>query len=110
MFQTEWSCCFSLSVSLPHHHLERNRPQRFQFPLSLPFRLTSNEAVAGQLLAAERYHLGLDFLDTYRKKVAAVTPADVLAAAKKHLHPNRLVLVAVGPITEDGKPLDAPKK
>jgi zinc protease len=77
---------------------------------SLPFRLTSNDAVAAQLIAAERYKLGLDFLDTYRKKVAAVTPADVLAAAKKHLHPNRLVLVAVGPITEDGKPLGEPKK
>ncbi|OWK36067.1 M16 family metallopeptidase [Fimbriiglobus ruber] len=77
---------------------------------SLPFRLTSNEQVAAQLLAAERFRLGFDFLETYRKKVAAVTPADVFAATKKHLDPARLVIVAVGPIGADGAPLPEPKK
>ncbi len=75
---------------------------------SLAFRLTTNSQVASQLLAAERYGLGFDFLEKYREKVAAVTPADVHEAAKKHLDPNRLVIVAVGPIGKDGKPL--PKK
>ncbi len=75
---------------------------------SLAFRLTTNAQVAGQLLGAERYGLGFDFLEKYRKEVEAVTPAAVHAAAKKHLDPNRLVIVAVGPIGRDGKPL--PKK
>jgi zinc protease len=77
---------------------------------SLPFRLTTGQQVAGQLLAAERFGLGFDFLETYREKVSKVTPADVEAAAKKHIDPNRLVIVAVGPIDPDGKPLAGPKK
>jgi zinc protease len=74
---------------------------------SLPFKFTTMSAVAGQLLDAERYGLGFDFLETYRKEVAAVTPADVHAVAKKHLHPKALTIVAVGAIDKDGKPLPA---
>jgi zinc protease len=77
---------------------------------SLPFRLTTNEAIASQLLGSELYGLGLDYLTTYRKRVAAVTPAEVQAVARKHLDPERLVLVAVGPIGSDGKPLPETKK
>lgn len=72
---------------------------------SLPFRFTTLSAVAGELLAAERYGLGFDFLETYRKEVGAVTPADVQAVAKKYLNPKALTIVAVGPIDRDGKPL-----
>ncbi|HMC53476.1 MAG TPA: pitrilysin family protein, partial [Acidimicrobiales bacterium] len=36
---------------------------------SLPFRFTTRSAVAGELLAAERYGLGFDFLEKYRKEV-----------------------------------------
>ena len=57
---------------------------------SLPFRFTTLSAVAGQLLAAERYGLGFDFLEKYKKEVAAVTPADVQAVAKKYLDPKTL--------------------
>ena len=71
----------------------------------LPFKVATSSGVAGQLLAAERYGLGFDFLKDYREKVAAVTPAMVQAAAKKHLQPGKLVIVAVGPIGEDGQPL-----
>lgn len=77
---------------------------------SLPFRFTTMSAVAGQLLAAEQYDLGFDFLETYRKEVGAVTPEDVQAAAKKYLDPKALTIVAVGPIDKDGKPLEKPKK
>jgi len=72
---------------------------------SLPFRFTSMSAVAGELLAAERYHLGFDFLEKYRKEVEAVTPADVQAMAKKYLNPEAITIVAVGAIDKDGKPL-----
>jgi zinc protease len=78
---------------------------------SLPFRVESLDDRAGELLAAERYKLGYDFLDGYRAKVAAVTPAMVKAAAAKHLDPKRLVIVAVGPIDAEGKALaPAPEK
>jgi zinc protease len=76
---------------------------------SLPFRFTTLSAVAGQLLAADRYGLGFDFLEKYKKEVASVTPADVQAVAKKYIDPKSLVIVAVGPIDGAGKPL-APKK
>jgi zinc protease len=72
---------------------------------SLPFRLTTNESVAGQLLAIEQYRLGLNYLEDYRKAVAAVTPADVQAVAAKHLHPGRMVLVVAGAVDASGKPL-----
>jgi zinc protease len=52
--------------------------------------------------------LGFDYLEKYRKEVEAVTPADVQAMAKKYLDPKSLVIVAVGAIDKDGKPL--PKK
>jgi zinc protease len=74
---------------------------------SLPFRLSGSESVAAQLISAERFGLGLDALEEYRKKVASVTPADVQAVARKHLDPARLVLVAAGPVDAAGKPLAA---
>lgn len=74
---------------------------------SLAFKLTTNDAVAGQLLIAEKYKLGFDFLNDYRKKVAAVTVADVQAAAKKHLDPKKITIIAVGPVDANGKPLQA---
>ncbi len=72
---------------------------------SLPFRFTTTGAIAGQLLAAEKYGLGFDFLEKFKKEVEAVTPADVQAVAKKYLDPKTLTIVAVGSIDKDGKPL-----
>ena len=72
---------------------------------NLPFQFTTNEQIAAQLLVIERYQLGFDYLDKYRKAVAAVTPADVQAAARKYLEPARMALVAAGAIDAKGKPL-----
>jgi zinc protease len=72
---------------------------------SLAFRTLSCHQVADLLLTIDRYQLGLNYLDDYRKAVEAVTPADVQAAAKKYLAPDRLVIVAVGAIDAEGKPL-----
>jgi zinc protease len=77
---------------------------------SLPFTLTTNESIAGMLVAVERYGLGLDHLATYRAKVGAVTAADVQRVAKKHLDPKKLTISVVGPLGTDGKPLDGKKE
>jgi zinc protease len=77
---------------------------------NLPFRFSTLSGVAGQLLAAEQYGLGFDFLETYRKEVEAVTAADVQGVARRHLDPRALTIVAVGPIDQAGAPLAAPKK
>ncbi len=76
---------------------------------SLPFRFTTLSSVAGELLAVERYGLGFDFLEKYRKEVEAVTPADVQAMAKTYLDPKALTVIAVGAIDKDGK-AHAPNK
>jgi zinc protease len=72
---------------------------------SLPFRFTTLSSVASQLLAIEEYGLGFDYLEKFRAEVAAVTPEDVQAVARKHLHPKAIAVVAVGPIDAEGKPL-----
>lgn len=72
---------------------------------SLPFQFDTGGRIAGQLLYIERHGLGFGYLDDYKKAVAAVTPADVQAVAKKYIDPQRLVLVAVGAIDDKGKPL-----
>jgi zinc protease len=72
---------------------------------SLPFRFTTCASVAEQLLQFERFGLGFEYLSAFRQAVAAVTPADVQAVAQKHLDPNRMALIAAGPVTADGKPL-----
>jgi zinc protease len=77
---------------------------------SMPFRFTTLSAVAGELLAAERYGLGFDYLEKFRKGVEAVTPADVQAMAKKYIDPKALVIVAVGAIDQNGKALGKDKK
>ncbi len=70
---------------------------------SLPFQFTTNSRVAGELLFIERYHLGFDYFSKYRQAVAAVTPADVQAVARKYLDPQRMVLVAAGPLDATGQ-------
>jgi zinc protease len=70
-----------------------------------PFQFTTNGDIAGQLLYIERYNLGFDYLEDYRKAIAAVTPEDVQAVAKKYLDPKHMALVAAGAVDADGKPL-----
>jgi zinc protease len=72
---------------------------------SLLLQFTTDAGIAAQLLYVERHHLGFDYLEKYRAAVAAVTPADVQAVARKYLDPKRMVLVAAGPVDAKGKPL-----
>jgi zinc protease len=72
---------------------------------SLPFRFTTNDRIAGQLLSIERYKLGFGYLDDFKKNVAAVTPEDIQAVAKKYIDPKRMVLVVAGAIDQSGRPV-----
>lgn len=72
---------------------------------SLPFRFATFSGVAEQLQAAQRYGLGFDFVEKFRREIAAVTPADVRAVARQYLDPRKLTIVAVGPIDAEGRPL-----
>jgi zinc protease len=80
---------------------------------SLPLQLTTSSSIAAELLYIERYGLGLNFLDDYKRAVERVTPEDVREVAAKYLDPKHMVLVAAGAIGPDGKPPDKlppPKK
>jgi zinc protease len=80
---------------------------------NLVFQFTTNDRIAAELLMVNRYELGFNYLDDYRKAVAAVTPEDVHAVAQKYLDPERMVLVVSGAVDQAGKPLEkvpAPKK
>jgi zinc protease len=59
--------------------------------------LETSEAVLQGLVDLDIYGLPRDGLDTYRARVRAVTAEDVAHAAKLHLHPERIVIVLVGP-------------
>jgi zinc protease len=52
-----------------------------------PVRLEANSGVAGQLLSAELYGLGLDYIERYSSIVRGITQEQVAAAAKKYLRP-----------------------
>ena len=72
---------------------------------NVAFRFTTNSAIAKELLELERFRLGFGYLEKYRSAIEAVTPEAVHAAAKQYLDPDRVILVAVGPIDQEGKPL-----
>jgi len=62
----------------------------------LPLSLESNAGVVNALLNIERYDLGLDYYRRYPDLVRAVTPEQVLEAARKYLHPDRLAIAIAG--------------
>ncbi|MGQ9910211.1 MAG: M16 family metallopeptidase [Candidatus Flexifilum sp.] len=63
----------------------------------LPLQLESNEGLAGAILNMELYNLGLDYLLNYRDRIQAVTTEAVLAAARRYLDADRLVMAVAGP-------------
>ena len=62
---------------------------------SFPLNIERQGAIASFMIQLEFYNLGLDYADQYPKLIGAVTKDDVLAVAKKYLHPDSMVLVAV---------------
>ena len=64
---------------------------------SFVFSFTSPSAIVNRFMGLEYDGLPKDFLQQLRARVVALTKEDLLAAAKKHFHPDRLTIVAVGP-------------
>ncbi len=63
---------------------------------SFVFSFSSPSAIVGRLIELEYDGLPKDFLQRLRARVIALTKDEILAAAKKHFHPERLTIVAVG--------------
>ncbi|MHB8383285.1 MAG: M16 family metallopeptidase [Candidatus Binataceae bacterium] len=62
---------------------------------SFPLKFDRQSAIAGFMLGIELNHLGLDYADRYPKFIQAVTKQDVQDMARKYLHPDAILLVAV---------------
>jgi zinc protease len=63
---------------------------------SFVFSFASPSAIVGRFVELEYDGLPKDFLQQLRGRVIALSKEDILAAAKKHFHPDRLTIVAVG--------------
>lgn len=63
----------------------------------LPLSLESNGGVAASLLNLERFSLGLDYFQHYPERVQAVTPEQVLEAARRYMDPEKLAIMSSGP-------------
>ncbi len=61
-----------------------------------PLRIDSNRKLLDNVAAIAWHGLPLDYLDTWRAKVARITAADVRAAMQRKLDPGRMVTVTVG--------------
>jgi predicted Zn-dependent peptidase len=72
-----------------------------------PIRYETTGAVASALALATVYGLPDDYFSTYRNHISAVTRSDVLAAARNHLHPEALQVLAVGDAAAITEPLAA---
>jgi zinc protease len=70
---------------------------------SFIFAFDDSHDVVTQAMRLDYYDYPEGYLETFRDKVAAVTAADVLEAARAHLHPETQTLVLVG----DQSALDA---
>ena len=63
---------------------------------SFIFGFSSTVAQLRRAVAFQLFGLPQDYLFTYRDKLSAVTAEDILAAAGRHLHPDKMVTVVVG--------------
>ncbi|MBI1925000.1 insulinase family protein [Candidatus Poribacteria bacterium] len=74
---------------------------------SFVFRFKSSAQIAFQQMVLDYHGQPPDYIDTYTDNIAKVTADDVLRAAKKYLHPEQMVIVAVGNRDRFDRPLTA---
>ena len=74
---------------------------------SFMFGFTSPSSIVTQRARLEFYGYRPDYLDRYRERIAAVSSADVLAAARRYLKPEAFKLVVIGNSEQFDKPLSS---
>lgn len=65
-----------------------------------PIRAETQEGLTNLIVNQHLYGLPHDYLQTYREHVSAVTPDDVIEAAKKYVRPDEMAIVIVGDASE----------
>jgi zinc protease len=63
---------------------------------SFLFRYDSRDKVLAERVLLEFYGYPADYLETYKAALEKVTLADLNAAGKKYIHPNKLAVLVVG--------------
>jgi zinc protease len=91
---------------------EEIRPEELSLATSyldgvFPIRYETTDAIAAALANLIIYGLDEDYFDRYRERVRGVTATDVLNAARAHLHPESIQIVAVGDPKAIRAPLEA---
>jgi zinc protease len=74
---------------------------------SFVFNFDTPSKTLSRLVNYEYYGYPKDFIFQYQKAVREVTKAEVLEAARRHLRPKELTIVAVGNPNDFGQPLSA---
>jgi len=72
---------------------------------SFVFNFDSVDKIMSRLITYAYYGYPLDFLQTTKAKIEAVTKEDILRVAKKYLHPDKVQILAVGKPDDFDEPL-----
>ncbi len=90
--------------------IRESRPSREELQLaqdyltgSYLFGIERNMGRAYFLINQERYALGGDYLERYPKIIRSITAGDVLEVARRHIRPQEMTVVAVGPVQQKKK-------
>jgi zinc protease len=65
-----------------------------------PIRIETQDGLIDQLVSVRMYDLPIDYLETYREQVNAVTADDILRVAENYVTPDRAAVVIVGDAAE----------
>ncbi|MBA2710982.1 MAG: insulinase family protein [Tatlockia sp.] len=63
---------------------------------SFPLSLASNASIANVLLRITFYNLPSDYIDSYTKSIDKVTVEEIKSAFLKQIHPEKMLIIAVG--------------
>lgn len=72
---------------------------------SFMFGFQSPDSTVTSRAQMEFYHYPKNYLEDYRQKISAITNADILRVAKKHLRPETMHLVVIGDANRFDQPL-----
>jgi zinc protease len=78
----------------PVEDAELGRAKKYMIG-SFPLRIDRQGAIANFMLQIEYYGLGLDYAEKYPGYIDAVSKQDVLDVARRYLHPDSVIVVAV---------------
>ena len=72
---------------------------------SFAFNFDTTAKIVGRLMTYDYYGYPRDFLESYKANIEKVTTDDILRAARKHIKPDQLIVLAVGREEDFDKPL-----